>query len=135
MVSLSNHPEPRASARQSKGDRTSETISVEVNGKLYHVRVLDLPSSTSAARKPRRAMRNERTAAGSGNHVVSPMHGSVVEIPVSEGTAVTEGQVVAVVEAMKMMNEIRAHKAGTVSKIHAQPGDTVESNTPLATIE
>ncbi len=128
------HSERRADARPVEGKR-SEQISVEVNGKLYHVRVLDLPSSKSGARKPRRAARNERAAAGSGNDVVSPMHGAVVEMPVAEGAAVTEGQVVAVVEAMKMMNEIRAHKSGTVSKVYVKPGETVESHSPLVTIE
>ncbi len=133
MVSLSNHPERRTEARPVEGERSQE-ISVEVNGKLYHVRVIDLPSRKTAARKPRRAVRSERAAAG-GNDVVSPMHGAVVEMPVAEGATVTEGQVVAVVEAMKMMNEIRAHKSGKVSKVHAQPGETVESNSPLVTID
>ncbi len=131
MVSLSNHPERRAVGTPVEGH--SEQIPVEVNGKLYHVRVFDRPSK-GAIRKPRRGARNERAAAASGNDVVSPMHGAVVEMPVSEGATVTEGQVVAVVEAMKMMNEIRAHKSGTVSKIHAQPGETVESNGTLVTI-
>ncbi len=131
---VEGHPEQRAVSSYVEG-KHSEDISVEVNGKLYHVRVLDLPSSKSSTRKPRRAVRNERASAASGNDVVSPMHGAVVEMPVSEGAAVTEGQVVAVVEAMKMMNEIRAHKSGTVSKVHAQPGDTVESNSALVTID
>jgi len=134
--SISPSAKHEVEGRPSNGEaRKPETISVEVNGKLYHVRVLGLPSSKSAAPKPRRAARNERAAAASGDDVVSPMHGAVVEMPVSEGTAVTEGQVVAVVEAMKMMNEIRAHKSGTVSKLHAKPGETVESNSPLVTIE
>jgi acetyl-CoA/propionyl-CoA carboxylase biotin carboxyl carrier protein len=117
-------------ASENKG---SKEIPVEVNGKLYHVRVFDRPSP-NAARKPRRAPRNERAQTASGNDVRSPMHGVVVEIPVAVGDAVTEGQVVAVVEAMKMMNEIRAHKRGTVAKVHAQPGETVESNSPVVTI-
>ena len=62
------------------------------------------------------------------------MHGAVVEISVKPGAAVTEGQVVAVIEAMKMMNEIRAHRAGTVTKVHASTGETVEPNTPLVTL-
>jgi acetyl-CoA/propionyl-CoA carboxylase biotin carboxyl carrier protein len=133
MVSLSNHPEQRAIGALAEGH--SESVSVEVNDKLYHVRVFDRPNRAAAARKPRRTSRNERAAATSGNDVVSPMHGAVVEMPVAYGAAVTEGQVVAVVEAMKMMNEIRAHKSGTVSKVHAQPGETVESNSPLVTID
>ncbi len=133
MVSLSNHPEQRAVGTPVEG--RPEEVSVEVNNKLYHVRVFDRRNRAAAARKPRRAARNERASAASGNDVVSPMHGVVVEIPVTEGAMVTEGQVVAVVEAMKMMNEIRAHKSGTISRVHAQPGDTVESNSALVTVD
>jgi len=133
MVSSSNHPERGAVGSQAEG-HTSEEISVEVNDKLYHVRVFDRPNKAAAARKPRRSARKDRTATAAGDDVVSPMHGVIVEIPVSEGDAVTEGQVVAVVEAMKMMNEIRAHKAGTVTGVHAKSGDTVESTSPLVTI-
>jgi len=132
-VSLSNHPEQRATGAPVEG-RSSEEISVEVNDKLYHVRVFDRPNKAAAARKPRRSARKDRTATASGNDVVSPMHGVVVEVPVNEGDAVIEGQVVAVVEAMKMMNEIRAHKAGAVTRIHAKAGETVESNSPLVSI-
>jgi acetyl-CoA/propionyl-CoA carboxylase biotin carboxyl carrier protein len=133
IVSLSNDPEQGAAGAQVEG-HTSEAISVEVNDKLYHVRVFDRPNKAAAARKPRHSARKDRTATASGNDVVSPMHGVVVEIPVSEGDAVIEGQVVAVVEAMKMMNEIRAHKAGAVTSVHAKAGETVESNSPLVTI-
>ena len=130
---VEGHPEQRAVSASVEGKR-SEAISVEVDDKLYHVRVFDRPNRAAGARKPRRAARNERASAVTGNDVVSPMHGAVVEMPVGEGATVTEGQVVAVVEAMKMMNEIRAHKSGTVSKVHAQPGETVESNSALVTI-
>ena len=62
------------------------------------------------------------------------MHGVVVELPLTEGTTVAAGDVVAVIEAMKMMNEIRAHKAGTVAKVHVATGTTVEARTPLVTL-
>ena len=76
----------------------------------------------------------EEVASGMGNDVVSPMHGVVVEIPVAAGASVNEGDVVAVIEAMKMMNEIRAHKAGTVGTVHVAAGATVEARTPLITL-
>ena len=75
-----------------------------------------------------------RSATASGDDVVSPMHGVVVTLTVEPGAAVVEGQVIAVIEAMKMMNEIRAHKSGTVAKLHAAVGATVEAGSPLATI-
>ena len=60
------------------------------------------------------------------------MHGLIVELRVAAGDRVTEGQVVAVIEAMKMMNEIRAHRGGTVSAVSVGAGSSVESGlTPL----
>jgi acetyl-CoA/propionyl-CoA carboxylase biotin carboxyl carrier protein len=118
----------------------SDTIRVEVNDRMYRVRVLDLPpnargSARSGMAAPRRGPGSKRAAAAHGNDVVSPMHGVVVEMKVRAGDSVDERQVVAVVEAMKMMNEIRAHKAGTVKAVHAKAGDTVEAQSPLASIE
>ena len=117
----------------------SREIRVEVNDRMYRVRLLDRPASaphrngTNGLRiAPRSAKR--ANAAASGNDAVSPMHGVVIEVKVGKGDAVSEGQVVAVVEAMKMMNEIRAHRAGTVETIHAAAGATVEAGTPLVTI-
>jgi acetyl-CoA/propionyl-CoA carboxylase biotin carboxyl carrier protein len=119
--------------------RPAETIRVEVNDKLYRVRLIDLPGAVarpaSSAKAAPRIAHKKRALAASGNDVTSPMHGVVVEISVKQGDAVQQGQVVAVVEAMKMMNEIRAHKAGTAAKIHVAPGDTVEAQSALVTID
>ncbi|MBV8345109.1 MAG: acetyl-CoA carboxylase biotin carboxylase subunit [Candidatus Eremiobacteraeota bacterium] len=96
-------------------------------------------TAATAPARPRRlaprlgAMRTRGTSA-SGNDVTSPMHGLVVEIGVAVGDTVAEGQVVAVIEAMKMMNEIRAQRAGTVTAVHVGAGTGVESGTPLLTL-
>jgi biotin carboxyl carrier protein len=87
-----------------------------------------------AQRVPPRLGGKKKATSGGGNDVVSPMHGVVVEMKVAPGDAIADGQVVAIVEAMKMMNEIRAHKAGTAAAVHAKAGDTVESLAPLVTI-
>ena len=117
---------------------TDETIRVEVNGKLMRVRFVDLPPAlrgTSApASKPVRGGGGARKAgAAHGNDVIAPMNGVVVEIPVSAGATVAEGDVVVVIEAMKMMNEIRAHKSGTIATVHVEPGAGVEARAPLVT--
>ena len=113
------------------------TIQVEVNDKLFRVRFVDLPFARGNA-QPARAMPkaggSRKAAAPQGNDIISPMHGVVVELLPAEGAAVAAGDVVAVIEAMKMMNEIRAHKAGTVAKIHATKGTTVEARSPLITL-
>jgi acetyl-CoA/propionyl-CoA carboxylase biotin carboxyl carrier protein len=125
------------------------TIRVEVNGRLFRVRFVDLPvpsgiagprgtvgASGAGARGavPKKGGSTRKSAAAAGNDVISPMHGVVVEIPVAQGASVNEGDVVAVIEAMKMMNEIRAHKSGTVATIHVVAGATVEARTALVTI-
>ena len=67
--------------------------------------------------------------------MLAPMHGLIVELRVAAGERVTEGQVVAVIEAMKMMNEIRAHRSGRVRAVLVAAGSSVESGSPLVTIE
>ncbi|MGA7746934.1 MAG: acetyl-CoA carboxylase biotin carboxylase subunit [Candidatus Aquilonibacter sp.] len=132
MVTLGSGGDTQPSAPQ--------TIRIEVNDKLYNVRVFDLPergvspTRNGAQRVPPRVGGNKKSSTSSGNDVVSPMHGVVVEMKVAPGDAIAEGQVVAIVEAMKMMNEIRAHKAGTASAVHAKAGDTVEARAALVTI-
>jgi len=116
-----------------------DTMRVEVNGKLVHVRFIDLPpvlrggAAAPAAPKVVRTGGARKAQAPQGNDVIAPMNGVVVEIPVQAGAEVAEGDVVAVIEAMKMMNEIRAHKAGTIATVHVTAGANVEARTPLLT--
>jgi acetyl-CoA/propionyl-CoA/long-chain acyl-CoA carboxylase, biotin carboxylase, biotin carboxyl carrier protein len=133
--------EPQPDRAGSNGVATSEALRVEVNGRLFHVRFVDLPLPGGAALRgtgapaPKKGGTTRKSATAAGNDVLSPMHGVVVEIPPVEGSAVAAGDVVAVIEAMKMMNEVRAHKAGTIARVHVVPGATVEARTPLVTIE
>ncbi|HEY0381704.1 MAG TPA: acetyl-CoA carboxylase biotin carboxylase subunit [Candidatus Elarobacter sp.] len=135
--------------RQAQGDTGAQggtgndTIRVEVDGRLFRVRFVDLPvprgtatpgAAGARAAIPKKGGSTRKSAAAAGNDVISPMHGVVVEIPVTLGASVNEGDVVAVIEAMKMMNEIRAHKSGTVTTIHVAAGATVEARTALVTI-
>jgi acetyl-CoA/propionyl-CoA carboxylase biotin carboxyl carrier protein len=124
-----------------RGDADADVIRVEVNDRLFRVRFVDLPAARGAAGAapgtrpaPKKGGATRASSAGAGNDVVAPMHGVVVEISIAPGAAVTEGQVVAVIEAMKMMNEIRAHKSGTVAAVHVAAGETVEARTPLVTL-
>jgi acetyl-CoA/propionyl-CoA carboxylase biotin carboxyl carrier protein len=111
-----------------------------VNDRLFRVRFVDLPIAPGAVRngavkaQPKKGGAPRKATASSGNDVVAPMHGVVVEMPVAAGATVAAGDVVAVIEAMKMMNEIRAHKAGTVAAVHVAAGATVESRTALLTL-
>jgi acetyl-CoA/propionyl-CoA carboxylase biotin carboxyl carrier protein len=84
---------------------------------------------------PRLTAIRRRGSSSRDNEVASPMHGLIVEVRVAEGNAVNQGQVVAVIEAMKMMNEIRAPRDGVVTAVHVGPGSSVESGSPLIRIE
>ncbi|MEO9171154.1 MAG: acetyl-CoA carboxylase biotin carboxylase subunit [Candidatus Baltobacteraceae bacterium] len=142
FAGIAAHPPASASTAPSNvhASQDAPVVRVEVNDRLYRVRLIDVPAarpngSTAAARTPRPNTGKKRSASVRGNDVLSPMHGAVIELKVAVGDAVAEAQVVAVVEAMKMMNEIRAHRPGTVTAVHAAAGETVEADAPLVTIE
>jgi acetyl-CoA/propionyl-CoA carboxylase biotin carboxyl carrier protein len=119
-----------------------DVIAVEVDGRLFRVRLPErfaggIPraaASTASRRPPPRHPSAIKGVHASGDDVLSPLHGVVVEIATPEGARVARGEVVAVIEAMKMMNEIRAHKDGEVVAVHVRPGETVEANAVLVTI-
>ncbi len=110
---------PRAALRE-------RARSVEVDGRRYDVTVLE-PEPPWAELARRRRERSRSGAAAGGDAVVSPMQGTVLKVEVAEGDAVEAGQVLCVVEAMKMENEIAAHRAGTVSELSVAVGGGVTS--------
>lgn len=90
-------------------------------------------SVESARMRAAGRVRSRSTQGGDGT-VVSPMPGKVIKVLVAEGDEVTSGAPVAVVEAMKMENELSAPRAGVVQKVYVQPGDAVESGAKLITV-
>ncbi|HET7432336.1 MAG TPA: biotin carboxylase N-terminal domain-containing protein [Nocardioides sp.] len=115
-----------------EGDDPGErqTVVVEVGGKRLEV---SLPGGlggvaaapAGGAKKPKRAAGKKAGAAASGDAVTSPMQGTIVKVAVEEGQTVAEGDVVVVLEAMKMEQPLKAHKAGTVTGLQAEVGATV----------
>ncbi len=107
------------------------------NGVVSTARGAANPAARAGQRRlaPRLAAIHKRGSSAGGNDVLSPMHGLVVEVRAAAGAAVNEGDVVAVIEAMKMMNEIRAHRSGIVSAVHVEPGSSLESGSAIVTIE
>src|SRR6202171_5914125 len=100
--------------------RTAQEIDVEVNDKHFAVKVYGLenvqPEEVAAGRRTGH-FKSPKKIAPDGTRVIAPMHGLIAEIKVSPGDEVTDGQVVAVVEAMKMMNEVVAQRGGTVLSV------------------
>ncbi|MFW3386606.1 UNVERIFIED_CONTAM: biotin carboxylase N-terminal domain-containing protein [Kocuria sp. CPCC 205274] len=116
-----------------------QAIVVEVSGKRLEVVLPALPGTAKpngTAAKPRksRSARGGGTAAASGDSLSSPMQGTIVKIAVDNGDEVAEGDLVLVLEAMKMEQPLTAHKSGTVSGLSVSPGDTVSAGAVLATI-
>ena len=100
-------------------------LSLEVDGRRYEVEALvPEPPYAEVARR-----RRERVAAGghggAKDAVVSPMQGTVLAVEVAEGDEVAAGQVICIVEAMKMENELTAHRAGVVTELAVEPGQAV----------
>lgn len=115
------------------------TVVVEVNGKRMEVSLPEMGGAAKPAAKPASKSRKSRSSRASakagGDELTSPMQGTIVKVAVSDGDTVAEGDLVLVLEAMKMEQPITAHKAGKVSGLSAKPGDTVTSGAVLAIIK
>jgi acetyl-CoA/propionyl-CoA carboxylase biotin carboxyl carrier protein len=104
-----------------------EEVVVEVDGHRFEVGIL------SPIRKRKRAL-SARTALQTGDSLTTPMQGTVVKIEVTEGQVVEEGELIVVLEAMKMEQPLKAHKGGKISELTVSVGDTLASGTLLCKI-
>lgn len=117
-----------------------ELIAVEVNGRRMEVK---LPAGfgtrpEARSKTPKRPTRRDRggakVSAPSGNGLICPMQGTVVKLSVQEGEVIEEGQVVAVIEAMKMEQPLHAHRPGQVVRIAIAPGQPVNAGDVICEI-
>jgi acetyl-CoA/propionyl-CoA carboxylase biotin carboxyl carrier protein len=121
---------------------TRHTVVVEVGGKRLEVslpdRIVTAPGQGAgrpAAVPPSRRSHTTTVSAGaSGDAVKSPMQATIVKVAVEEGQEVVKGDLVVVLEAMKMEQPIQAHKDGVIGAINAEPGSTVSAGHQLLTI-
>jgi acetyl-CoA/propionyl-CoA carboxylase, biotin carboxylase, biotin carboxyl carrier protein len=134
----------RAAELEDTADRFDEVISrngavprvrvVEVEGKRFTVRVLE-PEQPWRELARRRADRVRAGGAGGSDAVVSPMQGTVLSVAVAEGDDVENGAVICIVEAMKMENEVRAHRDGVVAELSVAAGQPVTTGQVICRIE
>lgn len=115
-------------------------VTVEVNGASYRVRLPEGLSVRAGGRSARQPARRSpagggAVAAPTGNALRSPIQGTVLSVAVEPGATVERGQLICVIEAMKMENEITAHQPGVVTEIGVQAGATVQSGATVAVIE
>lgn len=122
------------------GEAEGKMLTVHVNGAPYQVELEQAPGAAPAApaapapqAAPAPAAAPAAPAQG-GEKVLSPLPGVIVEVSVKEGQTVKAGQKVAVLEAMKMENEIPAPKDGTVTAILVNKGDSILEGAPVVTI-
>jgi acetyl-CoA/propionyl-CoA carboxylase, biotin carboxylase, biotin carboxyl carrier protein len=117
--------------------RTMERArTVEVDGRRFEVRLSEPePGWRALSRRRRERVRRGGAGAGGSDAVVSPMQGTVLAVPVADGDEVEAGQVICVVEAMKMENEVHAHRAGVVQSLSVEPGQPVTTGQVVCTID
>jgi acetyl-CoA/propionyl-CoA/long-chain acyl-CoA carboxylase, biotin carboxylase, biotin carboxyl carrier protein len=126
--------------------RVEQSYSVEVSGKRFDVRVVGppfagsgSPASNGAApptgQRPKRSARSGSASSGAAGDVLpSPLQGNMWRVLVKRGDVVQEGQLLCIIEAMKMENEITAHKAGRVVELPIVEGEPIQAGAPIATI-
>ena len=100
---------------------------VEVAGRRFSVRVREPEPPWRELARARAERSHKRSGAGGRDAVVTPMQGTVLAVEVAEGDVVAAGQVLAVIEAMKMENEVHAHRDGVVRDLSVAAGETVST--------
>jgi acetyl-CoA/propionyl-CoA carboxylase biotin carboxyl carrier protein len=139
----STAPEPPSSPASEEGAETvARDYKVEVSGKLFDVRVIGeavagiAPAGGAGGRKPpKRERKSGGGPSASSEALPSPLQGTVFKVVVEKGAEVAEGDLICVIEAMKMENEITAHRAGKVEELNVVEGASVSAGDVLAIIK
>ncbi|MFY9488551.1 MAG: acetyl-CoA carboxylase biotin carboxylase subunit [Solirubrobacterales bacterium] len=124
-------------------EKVEKKYLVEVSGKRYDVKVVGEAAgfggggaAPAATKKPRRGDRAAGASNGaSSESLISPLQGTVLKVSVEKGADVSEGDVIFIIEAMKMENEITAHRSGKVEELSAAEGASVSAGDTLAIIK
>ena len=125
--------------------KVEQTYTVEVSGRRFDVKVLGAPyagggavlnGAAASAKAPKRSARSGgKGGAGGPDTLESPLQGNMWKVLVKQGDTVAEGQLLCIIEAMKMENEITAHKAGTIAELPIAEGAPIAAGAPIATIK
>jgi acetyl-CoA/propionyl-CoA carboxylase biotin carboxyl carrier protein len=143
-------PSESAVAAADQEGLLERTYAVEVSGKRFDVRVFGPPSRESAngaqptsapprrpggRRSADRASADASASADGPDTLPSPLQGNIWKVLVKQGDTVEEGQLLCIIEAMKMENEITAHKTGTIAELPISEGSSIQAGAPIATIK
>jgi acetyl-CoA/propionyl-CoA carboxylase biotin carboxyl carrier protein len=124
--------------------KVERTYTVEVSGQRFDVKVLGAPftgggaalnGSAPAAKAPKRSARSAGKSGDGPDTLSSPLQGNMWKVLVKQGDTVSEGQLLCIIEAMKMENEIAAHKDGTIAELPIEEGAPIAAGAPIATIK
>jgi len=130
-------------------EKVEQSYEVEVSGQRFDVRVVGPPfaggggggggsangSATGGRAAPKRKQRASSSGGGGADTLPSPLQGNMWKVLVKQGDTVEEGQLLCIIEAMKMENEITAHKAGTIVELPISEGAPIAAGAPIATIK
>ncbi len=111
-------------------EKQGNVWSVSIEGESFNIEVEGSSVGESSGSKRKKRGRGKKSGT-----ISSTIPGKIVSISVEEGDNVAEGDVVMILEAMKMQNEIQAPLSGTVTAINCKPGDSIEANSPLVVIQ
>ena len=135
-----------ASDEEAAEEKVQRAYEVEVSGKRFDVRVLGPPLAgaggadpmngavNAGGRRPPKRGERKSSSGGGPDTLPSPLQGNMWKVLVKQGDTVTEGQLLCIIEAMKMENEITAHKAGTIAELPISEGAPIAAGAPIATI-
>jgi acetyl-CoA/propionyl-CoA carboxylase, biotin carboxylase, biotin carboxyl carrier protein len=137
---------PAEAVAPAEAEEGAETVArdykVEVSGKLFDVKVIGEAAAAGAApaagggrKPPKRERRSGGAAGASSESLPSPLQGTVLKVAVEQGADVSEGDLICVIEAMKMENEIAAHRSGKITSLSVSQGAAVSAGDILAVIE
>jgi acetyl-CoA/propionyl-CoA carboxylase, biotin carboxylase, biotin carboxyl carrier protein len=127
--------EPAAAGAPTPARVREEVVGVELDGRRFEATLLrPEPPYAELARRRRERSRDGAGHAAAREAVVSPMQGTVLAVEVAEGDTVREGQVICVVEAMKMENEITAHRPGQVTGLSVVAGEPVTTGQVICVV-
>ncbi len=145
--------DPAADAGEQELEKVEQSYTVEVSGRRFDVKVVGPPAgaanglagdgalngsgATGGRRAPRRGERKSAAAGGAGGADIlpSPLQGNMWKVLVKQGDTVQEGQLLCIIEAMKMENEITAHKSGVIAELPIAEGAAIAAGAPIATIK
>jgi acetyl-CoA/propionyl-CoA carboxylase biotin carboxyl carrier protein len=138
-------PKPKEDDEGEEAAKVEQSYTVEVSGRRFDVRVIGSALNSAAgaapalngaaAKAPKRSTRSASKGGGGPDTLESPLQGNMWKVLVKQGDTVTEGQLLCIIEAMKMENEITAHKAGTIAELPIKEGEPISAGAPIATIK